>query len=337
MPARKQAVNGGPDGWAPVIPDLASATGCDDWGESRPPLVRRGCRIQFLRSPSFRLPEVALKTYLGENAALDHARTLFEKSQSFHRESTPECTVPEHLLFVHRENTLVMEYVDAPVAGDLLIHGFHSPRSRRRIIRQAARWLRWFHSRSPMETAHPNPGFMFRIVDRMHGEIRHQSPEVLAEDDFLGDCIERARRYGEELRDTSLLHAVLHGDFTPFNLFLVNGRSIGIDYDANHRLHVHQDICRFLLYLEVYRIRPATAEEVEFCGGRRNDYETFFQAYGEDAIPSREAWLAMVFIEISRRLTSLTLQRAKGRVHALRFLEERQLRRRARRIARILG
>ncbi|MCP5543733.1 MAG: phosphotransferase [Akkermansiaceae bacterium] len=320
-----------------ILPDLVEATGANDWVESRPSLKRRDCRIRFLRSETFRLPEVVLKTYRSGKAAENQAFLLFERNRSIHRGATGEHTVPEHLLFVHRANALVMEYVNAPLAGDLLIRRFHSPAERARIIRRAAVWLRWFHSLSDPAQETPDPDALRQKVERTRVKIQNKRPAAWDDDPFLRDCIDRAAGYAAGIRDTPLLHATVHGDYTPFNLFIDGRKTCGFDYTAARRMPVHQDICRFLLYLDIYRLRPATRAEVDSCGGRRNDYETFFSAYGEDAIPPRETWLALRFIEITRRLASLSLQRSKRKGHVLRFIENPQLRHKARHIARILG
>lgn len=320
-----------------ILPDLAAKTGCDDWLESRSPLQRRDCRIHFLRSATFRLPEVVLKSYRADNSSRNHVRALFRRIRSFHQRSTAECTVPEYLLFVPRRNALVMEYVAAPLAGQLLIRRFHSPAQRAEIVRRAAGWLRWFHSHSEIETAGFDAAVVRTRLERMQNKLHQTNGGPGEGDPFLRDCVARAHLYAAEMADTPLLHAAVHGDYTPFNLFLGPTKAYGFDFNENKRQHVHQDICRFLLYLDTYRLRPPRDAELARYGGRRNDYETFFGAYGEDAAPSREVWLALQFIEITRRLASITLQRSRGKGHLLRVVETPFLRRKARLIARQLG
>lgn len=318
---------------AGILPQLADKTGSGEWSLVRRPLRRRDCMIYFLRSASGELPVMALKIYRKDTVGKNLVRHLHKKSRKLHKAATPEFTIPRPVLFVQAENALVMEYVEAPLAGSLLMKGFHSKEKRHDVIRKSAAWLRWFHEHSGVM---PKPfdaeSFTLKL-DKTREKIRTVAPYALQRDRCLDECLGHVRRVAAEIDGVLLPHATAHGDFTPFNLFIAGGTTIGFDYRANRNLPVYHDICRFLLYLDVYRIVPAPAADLKRFGCRGEDLEVFMDAYAPDGGMVDEAlWLKLHFLEITRRIISLTLPRAKARNPLFRFIEMSHLHRNARHI-----
>jgi hypothetical protein len=319
-----------PDEVAAVMPKLVRKTGCDDWTLSRGPLQRRDCVIHFLRSGRFRLPELVVKVYRKDQAGEDLAQVVHRKCKRFHQAATASCAVPEPVVFVQEANAMVMEFVNAPSAAILLMKGLHSREKRRDVIRKAARWLRWFHESSgvvvrPFEArSFVNP--LHRTIEKAQGMAAHPT----APDAWFARCVRSAGEFAGELEGVAMPHATAHGDFTPFNLFIDGGRMVGFDFRANRRLAVTHDICRFLLYLDVYQIRPADRREVVKYGCRRDDLEVFMDAYGMDgARLDDDLWRKLQFMETTRRLASLMLSRARGSKGILAIFEISRLRRNA--------
>ena len=319
-----------PEEIAGVLPEFFRKTGCEDWVPMRKPLQRRDCRIHFLRSPGHKPRGVVLKIYRKDAVGKNLAKNLHRKSCKYHEASTPECTIPEPLLFVQEENAILMEHVNAPIAGSLLMKGFHSRERREAIIRKAARWLGWFHRHSDV-AAEPFVAAAYTgKLEKTLEKIESLTPGALGRDVFLKRCVDAAARIAMGLDGTEIPHATAHGDFTPFNIFIDGGRAIGFDYRANRRMPVFHDINRFMVYLDVYRITPARVEDLRKYGCRRDDFETFMEIYGTRA--DEELWLRLQFLEITRRITSLKLPRSKVRNRLFRFIEMAYLRRNARHV-----
>ena len=264
---------------ATMLPKVREATGCDDWFPVKRTMERRDCRILFLASKSGSRKSGAVSRNLAMN--------LHRRSAKLHAESTAACTVPEPIACFPEENAWAMRYVNAPIAGSLLMRGCFSPAIRRKVIRQAGSWLRWFHgsfgeTRMRFETAH-------------YLESLEKSGEKLGlthhrgNDRFLGD-------------------STAHGDFTPFNLFVDRESAVGFDFRANQRLPIHHDMSRFLIYLDVYRLTPAPEGELSRCGCRMSDFDGFMDAYGGDRSAVEDGtWLRLHFLELTRRLVSVSL------------------------------
>lgn len=316
-----------------ILPALIRKTGCDDWKVARSPLLRRDCRIYFLESNSFRLPGLVLKIYRKDEVREHLARNLHRKSRRFMKAATAEFAVPEPVLLLPEANAMVMEFVKAPSAGSLLMRGFHSVEIRRAVVRKAARWLKWFHESNGVERLPFDPASYTGPLGKTTDKITRLSPKALDRGSMLGNQIASATRFAEDLAGIVFPHATAHGDFTPFNLFIQEDRTIGFDFRANRTLPVPHDICRFLLYLDIYRIMPATSGELRRYGCRQDDFEVFMEEYGADGEwLEQELWLKLQFMEITRRITSLTQSRARLRKRSLRFIEIAFLRRNAKHI-----
>lgn len=313
-----------------VLPEFFRQTGCEDWETMRSPLPRRDCTVYFLRSRQFRLPELILKIYRKEKAGKNLARNLHAKSLLIHHSATSESTIPEPILCVPEENALAMAYIDAPIYGSQLQRGLHSKQTREEITRKAAQWLSWFHGLSSVAPTPLDAFAAFENISKTVGKIQNLDPHVLSRNDFLNECVEFAEKITSEIHGSPILHAVSHGDFTPFNLFNQGARTVGFDYQVRHRHPVTHDICRFLLYLEVSQIIPTRPSELRTHGCRADDVEIFMDAYGAgQQLLESGFWLRLQFLEITRRIASLSLPRASTWNRPFRLLELGVLRRNA--------
>lgn len=327
-----------PDELGSILPELFRKTQCDDWELMRPSLPRRESTVYFLRSARFRLPALILKHYR-KNAVRRHlALDLHSKSELLHRSATAGCSIPEPILCVPGENALAMEYVDAPITGSLLRRGFHSRQTRDAINRNAARWLRWFHGQAEVVPERFDALAVFANISKTVEKIRARDPDALARDEFLNECVEFAGKIAREADGVPILHAITHGDFTPFNLFTRGGTTVGFDYQVKHRRPVTQDICRFLLYLEVSQIIPTRPSELREHGCRSRDLTAFMDAYGAGHdLLENGLWLRLQFLEITRRIASLSLPRASKWNRPFRLIEAAGLRRNARHVLETLA
>jgi aminoglycoside phosphotransferase (APT) family kinase protein len=320
-----------PDEVAAVLPKLMRKTGCDDWKLARSPLQRRDCIIHFLHSASFRLPDLVLKIYRKDEVEGNLAQAIHRKCKRFHQAGSATCSVPEPVVFLQEENAMVMEFVDAPSAASLLIRGLHSREKRRDVVRKAACWLRWFHESSEVVFRPFEARTFTNTLQMTVDKVEAMANKAAARDGLLARFVRSASEFARETEGVVMPHATAHGDFTPFNLFIDGGRMVGFDFRANRRLAVTHDICRFLLYLDIYQISPADGREVAKYGCRRDDLDVFMEAYGMAAARlDDEIWRKLQFMEITRRIMSLTLPRTRLSKRMLGMFETSRLRRNAR-------
>jgi hypothetical protein len=125
-----------------------------------------------------------------------------------------------------------------------------------------------------------------------------------------------------------LEHGVIHGDFTPSNLFVDATRVLGFDFTSQHTGLLLEDICRYLAYLSVYRLVPPSRADLKRWGCARADIELFARHYGHglDKIPA-EHYRPVQVAQLVRRLNTLNrLRNTLSGLHPLRYVERRRMR-----------
>ena len=319
---------------ATILPDLVRKTDCDGWQPMRGPLHCRGCTIYFLRSPDFRLPGIVLKAFPQEppeRRLMKRLAAMHEAGATLHAAATAEFAVPEPVTLIRKWRVLGMEFIAAPRSNGLLTASLLSPAKRDEVIAKSAGWLRWFHTRSEMDVRQFDASLHLAALAKMTSQLP-------ATDPFLSKCLRLAENVTAEMDGQPFHHAAIHGDFTPFNLFIDGGRTIGFDYQAKGMRPVSADICRYLLYLGMYHPLPARAAELREFGCRQRDSEVFLDAYGGGPdLTGNPLWPGLHFLEVVRRIASLTLLREKGRSRPLRLVEMALLRRNAAQLMKTLA
>lgn len=330
---RKQTQAGKlPRDLARILPVIARRTGCDDWRVAAGSLVRRDCMIHFLESSSFRVPRIVLKVYDKQPSSEHMARNLHRRGTRYFEASTPVFSVPEPLIFIKHENAFAMEYVDAPTVGACLMRSLHSPATRRGLIRRSAAWLGWFYQHGGIQPQPFESSLVALRVGRLRGLLEDSAPGALAADRLLDDCLKLSVEIAGDLDGREIPHVAAHGDFTPFNLFAQGSRTVGFDFGAGRRLPLYHDMCRFLLYLDVYRPLPASSRDLSRVGCRAADLDGFMEAFGHNVPFEREVWLKLHFIEVTRRMVALKPPKPRWMSRCFRGLQSAVLRRAARRM-----
>lgn len=323
-----------------IVPRLFEKTGCDDWQLARAPVSRNGSRIFFLKSQRFVHPGVVIKMHRKDAVTRGFVKRVHKHSQRLHGAMTPACRIPAPLFFFQDQNTIGMEYVDAPTAGSILMRGFRTGDGRARLVRMAGGWLRWFHEQSDLRIEPAERKGVSGKLEKSLGKISRLEEGFLESDRFLSECLAMAGKVATRLEGRSLHHALSHGDFTPFNLLAAVDAVIGFDYRARSRRPVFYDVSRFLVYLDVCRVnhdhvglgalRGPHRSELRRFGCRRKDFEDFMEGYD----PTREmidwdSWIGFQFLEITRRMVLMKLPQANPWNRIFRVAENFRLRKRA--------
>ena len=337
MEISNHRAEGHPVELAGILPKLIRDTGCGDWQVTRKPLQRKDCTIYFLSSGTYGISKAVLKIFRKNAVGRNYAKNLHKTGRRYHAAATARFGVPEPITFFEEENAMLMEYIDAPSCGSVLMKGFYSRHRRQGIIRHAAAWLKWFHAQSGVTMERFDA---VSFVMKLRNTFENLSAGEPSRDEFLARCITRAEAIASGMNGVLIPHAAVHADFTPYNLFIQGERMIGFDFRPNRRCPVAHDIGRFLIYLDVYRIIPARSAEQGKYGCRKDDCEVFMDAYGWDSGDLDEAlWLRLQFLLVVKRIISLTRIRAmgRGRMNPFRLIESTYLRRNARNMLGSLG
>ena len=207
--------------------------------------------------------------------------------------------VPQPLM--RWRDSVVLEWIAAPRASDLLLARPYGAR-RRQIIARSGAWLSWFHHAQPIETGHYSAEMLLAPLRRLAEKCA---------DPFVTQAIAQLEQW---LVDGLMLdQASLHGDFTPNNLFIDAGETVGFDFVSDMQGPVLFDVCRYLTYMAVYRVWPVAAHDLRGQGCSRADQACFAEAYGAllQAVPARTFFL-MQALEVVRRYASLQASWQRG-------------------------
>lgn len=286
-----------------------------NWRQTHPEMKRLKASIYRIASDDFPTP-VGIKVFRTDVVNPAFPEKLFAEWQRYAAQSLPEgFCVPAVYGILPSRAALMMEWVEAPHMGDVLLQNLHRRDVRENAVRRAGGWLQWFHGIGGVEELPYDTSMMLDKIDAMLAKVKAQNPAMIASQKSFLDCLELLHRATPQFQELSLPHAPVHGDFTPYNLLLsADGRTCGIDFLVHGRRPVTFDICHFLVYLDVHRFWLTSAKALRYQGGSRHDKDHFMAGYG-DALSglTPEAFLYIHFSEVLRRWAYLLLLKAEGR------------------------
>lgn len=252
------------------------------------------------------------------------AQAAFDLLQTLYPRNNERFAVPKPYTAVPKQAAVITEWVEGRQLSGVLRR--QDGKARSLTLRQAGEWLRWFHEGTVQDGLPYDHGRALLRIDRLSRHLRKNESRRLEAHRAL---LEHASRHFASLH---LPHARLHADFTPLNLLFDGVRMVGVDFTHPVNGPITHDICRFLVYADIYQFWLTRASSLRRYGCRRSDYESFMAGYGPLVLAESE-FLYLQYTEIVRRLASLLLLSRKRRISLLRWLELFRLRRIARHAA----
>lgn len=303
-----------------------------DWTVAGPILTRRECLIFRAACDDFKTP-LAVKIFRPGLTGAHVPRLQYDALLAYSDGGAGGSTgaalrVPRPYALIDDHRAVAMEWIDSPRTSQIILRKFYDTRARRRYVRQAGEWLRWFHEKGGIERA---PFDARRRVDNIRAAqapIMERRRQVIENDDFYLSCMDILETQARRIGDIEIEHAVIHADFTPNNLLQDENAVTGIDFIARERGEVTRDICRFLVYLDIYRSFLTSAAELRRHGCNRADYDCFMEGYGGVAPVTEDGNMPFLqYVEVMRRWTALKDMRAKNGLGPARAIEIYRLRR----------
>lgn len=217
------------------------------------------------------------------------------------------CRVPAILGSLQDPNMVLMEWVSAPrITRSLLKRPFQDA-GREHCLQTAGRWLRSFHevkglTVQDLDTRSP--------LARIESLIRGAGTQASSSYDWtFKKSLKELEKALEDLKGRPCPHARTHGDFTPNNIFHGREGTIGYDFFSRKRAPITDDICRFLVYAQVYRLFRLHFSSAGALNGLVRDWDTFLQGYGSrDPGLDRDTFKALFLAETLRRWASIQKQ-----------------------------
>lgn len=314
-----------PPAWTSVLDHLRSGHGPADHSlanmtEDGRVIEGRDCWVYRVRAPAFDFP-LALKLYKPDAIRPYPIQQQMRRHRACAQamNGTGGFTVPKPIVCFPHQKIVLMEWIEAPSVRDLLRGAMLKRESYRDIVKRSGVWLACFHRASApkveaLSVAKLIAGLDLRVTRSHPAIVRY--PLFAAADRTI-------RELAPLLDGREMEHVDIHGDFTPSNLLIDSGRTIGIDFGANRRHPHYYDICRFLVHLEAQRPAP------KWLGSHPENFarEAFLEGYGEGAPPAEgDIMNYMMLIEVLRRWAAVGAAGGNIPMRLLRSIETRRLR-----------
>lgn len=211
--------------------------------------------------------------YIAEKqfSILEKYHSVIDEGQGF--------SIPRPVGYIPRHRTILMEWMEMPTLGTSmskfgLINPFH-----KRYLGLAAQWLRWFHNLSDIENKPFNSNHYIVKLDQRIAGLPKQVQGVV-NDELFQRCYRLIQSSTSEFERMSIDHAVVHGDFKPDNLFYSQRRVVGFDFSDPGMRPITEDICRFLLNIEIGRFPGSGGMKRGINPQFFSDLELFRGSYG---------------------------------------------------------
>ena len=238
----------------PNIPALATVRDPDEWGQLLEPLWGSGWK-DALREVQVRplkwhrakrcTCEIDLRTdIVGKVYANDRA-DVYEVMQGlrdagFGREA--EFSIPQPIAYLPSLRLLLQEKVEGPTATEIFLNG--DSWQRERTAERCARWLARFHAVAPRVGRVSDVGTILSTCERRREFIAKQAGRLATQSQQL---LERLRVRASSLG--TIPRCCTHGDFSPGQVILTEGRTVTVDWDACRIADPTRDVATFLVRL----------------------------------------------------------------------------------------
>lgn len=288
---------------AEIIHDafLSPLLNSDAWIISKP-IRRRDCHIYKARHSKFKTP-LAVKIYNKERTDAGTPQALHNALQTYHDKDNAGFNVPEPFAYYADHGAVVMEWINAPKRRNIVLN-LAVIFTRKKTIRRAGEWLRWFHDKQPSAAA----PYQDTALTKIESITSHA--DFIAPPKFT-DCLSALKIQINAHQGEDIMTGMVHGDFTPYNILHdAKDRIIGIDFTAQNTAPLYADIARFFMYLNSYRPVYISA---------KSDYEALMLGYG--GAPNNTLHRTILFAEVMRRWSVLSLAKSQNKWHLWREIE----------------
>ena len=296
-----------------VLRQLGQIEPATSWEMIGPVLKSRECDLYRAESPETGR-SIAIKIYHANVNPAAPQQQFEALSLKQHPMAAPTAIyrVPRAYSFDSKTKTLLMDWAE----GDNLFHrlwrGLRT-KSINQDIFLAGAWLRTFHQASPLKVQKTDYSY-YQKADEKRTDHYDDTSALLGDSHSLFDeSMAVLKKWVQEQPENFATHAILHGDFTPYNL-LIDGKTVtGIDmWGATYQL-IYVDLARMTVYLTI-------AYPLFFCGTLFNrqgqmhpQISTLFNGYGTDlADPASNHLRIAILSEYLRRWLVIENRKSRG-------------------------
>jgi len=242
-------------------------------------IKRRDCIIFKAHHKHFK-SALCVKIYSAVRTEHGTPEALYKALQAYHVPQS-HMNVPAPYAYDAKHGAVIMEWVETPrwrnIIWKLLVQ-------RKKTIRRAGQWLKWFHDQCDQETT----AYKDTSIPKIKRII---NSETFSAPKNFDACYNTLEHQIQKHTGTKILSGTVHGDFTPYNILHdKQGRLVGIDFTAQETAPLYTDIARFFMYLNSYRPVYMSA---------RADYNALIEGY--DMMRNNDVHRVILFGEVMRR------------------------------------
>jgi len=224
---------------------------------------------------------VAVKVFESGKGNACIAEKQFSILEKYHSKVDREqgFSIPHPVGYIPGQRTILMEWMQMPTMGaSMSKFGLSNPFYKGRLGR-AAQWLHWFHNLSEIEHKRFDSTHYIVNLDKRIAGLPIQVRDIV-NDDLFQRCYRLIQTSTSRFEKISIDHAVVHGDFKPDNLFYSLQRVVGFDFSDPGMRPITEDICRFLLNIEISRFPGSGGMKRGVSPQFFSDLEVFRSSYG---------------------------------------------------------
>jgi len=214
--------------------------------------------------------EIVLRTGLVGKVYAKDRRDIYQAMQGISEAgfgSEAEFSIPEPLAYLPSLRLLLQERVEGMPAQ--LIFRFGDEPQRAAAAERCARWLARFHALAPPSGPVLNVEEILRRCERRRDLIAHEGGALAAKSERL---FERLRAARTALGSTPMCAG--HGDYSPSQVVLAEGRTVVFDWDLYNSADPAHDVARFIIGLERQGLK-----ELGSLGALDRAVEAFLKTY----------------------------------------------------------
>jgi thiamine kinase-like enzyme len=265
-----------------------------EWRIVGPKIKSRECDI-YQASSSCGIA-LAIKHYSRQTgqAAANQYYALKRCYPTMHKKNAAFC-VPKTYFFNKENRILVMEWISGRSLHSQLWNPLTSPQQLQTSLAKTGTWLRAFHSASTMTSSQTSGNVLLQNIDKQKDRFLNGRSDTTSDNLFIS-AYERLQQFSQEQQKFTVPLAHPHGDFTPANLLLSGGKTVGLDIWHQGLRPIHIDMARMTAYLTVAYPLLSRGPIFDRRGRIENKLSKLFSSYGTDTLKPYSLYFKMTLL-----------------------------------------
>jgi len=299
-----------------ITEKLSQTTNINDWVINGPEIEARECIIY--KASSLNYPHaIAIKTYRQKQQkySLIQHDVLERFSNSLNLENNGYY-VPKVFGSFPDKGIFLMEWIESPKLEKRLWRYFYSKKHVQSDMRRSFKWLKEFHLHANLENQLIKHEKYKDTLNKFFKE--HEGKQLLSNNEVFAEGRKCFEKTSKNTINLIVLHANLHGDFTPSNILIDDEKVTSIDMFGNQHLPVANDIALLLTYIAIEYPNMLTRYDFKLPPTKWPLLELIIESYGYPKDSKQLNFFLFVFLyQLLRRWMVINHRNKNKRVKLL--------------------